>query len=185
MDIRADSVTAAYPLFHEEGGGSIPTSALQLLVETIPFQQAKVLNAMWHSRLPRMGTGCISNQPYLCFGAAFDGLYYAVAIWSNPVARNLPQSEWMELRRLAIAPAAPKNTASRMLGVMRKWIRSNRPAVTRLISYQDMDVHSGTIYKAAGWVSTAINTCGVWNRPNRSRPKSQSESPKRRWEIAT
>lgn len=183
MNTRADSIRVVHPLFQAEGGGSIPTSALSLCLDLIDFADAKKLNRLWHSRLPRFGTGFIKNMPFLCYGAAFDGRWYAVAIWSNPVARLLPQQTWLELRRLAIAPDAPKNSASRILGVMARLIRKARPEVERLISYQDTEIHTGGIYKAAGWVpvcSTGSNS--HWNRPSRPRPPSQSAAVKRRWE---
>lgn len=182
MGDRADGVRVAYPLFQAGGGGSTPTSALQLTLEVIDFADAKALNREWHSRLPRMGTGFIKNQPFLSFGAEFDGRWYAAAIWSNPVARHCPQALWLELRRLAIAPDAPRNTASRMLRVMALLIGRLRPDVKRLISYQDTEVHTGGIYKAAGWSRTVLNADGTWDRPGRSRPKAQSEAPKQRWE---
>jgi hypothetical protein len=182
MSNRADGVRVARPLFQEARSGSTPTSALQLFLDLIDFSDAKEMNRLWHSRLPRMGTGFIKDMPFLCYGAEYDGLYHAVAIWSNPVARNLPQTEWLELRRLAIGPEAPRNTASRMLAVMARLIHRIRPEVSRLISYQDLGVHTGVIYKAAGWIPTTVNKDGTWNRPGRSRPKAQSESPKQRWE---
>jgi hypothetical protein len=171
-------------LFQARGGGSIPTRTLQLWLDVIDFPTARRLNREWHSRLPRFGTGFIDNQPFLCFGAVHDEVYFAVAIWSNPVARNLPQREWLELRRLAVAPGAPRNTASRMLGVMPRLIRRLRPEVVRLVSYHDTAVHTGGIYRAAGWKPTTLNADGNWNRPGRSRPLAQSTAPKQRWEKA-
>jgi hypothetical protein len=182
--IRAGDVRVAYPLFQEEGSGSIPTSALQLRVEKIGFLEAKKLNALWHSRLPRFGTGFIVNQPFLSFGAEFASLWYAVAIWSNPVARNLPQQTWLELRRLAIAPDAPRNTASRMMSIMTRFIRRELPEIERLVSYHDTEVHSGAIYRAAGWTATTVNRHGNWTRKSRDRPRAQSEAAKQRWELA-
>jgi len=105
------------------------------------------LNKAWHSRLPLIGAS-VGRVFHI---AEFNGIAYAVAMWSNPVARLLPQLAWMELRRFAIAPDAPKNTASRMLSWMVRDVRRRFPEVVRLISYQDCDVHEGTIYKAAGW----------------------------------
>lgn len=185
MTNRADGVRVAHPLFHEEGSGSIPTSALQLRLSVIDFADAKTLNRLWHSRLPRMGTGAIDSMPFLCFGAEFDGLWYATAIWSNPVARWLPQKRWLELRRLAIAPDAPRNTASRMLRIMALLVHQKRPEVVRLISYQDTKAHSGCIYRAAGWTATNVKSSRKrwkWGCKSRPRPAAQSEAPKRRWE---
>lgn len=52
---------------------------------------------------------------------------------------------------MAISDDAPKNAASRMLGWMARDIRKRFPDVERLISYQDCEVHIGTIYLASGW----------------------------------
>jgi hypothetical protein len=180
---RGDDVRDAYPLFQEGRGGSTPTSPLSFRIEQLPFAEAKRLNKQWHSRLPRMGTGFVESMPFLCFGAMFEMRWYAVAIWSNPVARNLPQDTWLELRRLAIAPDAPKNTASRMLGVMARLIRKAKPQVERLVSYHDTEVHSGGIYRAAGWTATTVNKDGNWTRTKRPRPRAQSEAAKQRWEL--
>jgi hypothetical protein len=152
-------------------------------LEQVPFERAKELNRLWHSRLPRFGTGFIENQPFLSFAATSGGKVYAVAIWSNPAARNLPQQTWLELRRLAIGPEAPRMTASWMLGQMVRFIRKQRPEIETLVSYQDTEVHTGTIYMASGWKPTVVNEDGNWNRPGRLRPKAQSEAAKQRWEL--
>jgi len=179
MQKRADSVRVAYPLFHTGGGGSTPTSALDLRFEVIDQQTMTALNIAWHSRLPSFKTAC--KCPLYC-GAEFDGLWYAVAAWSQPVARLLPQ-DWLELRRMAIADDAPKNTATRMLGWMTRLIRKRFPGCPRLVSYQDTEVHQGTIYKAAGWIATNLSDGGEWTRPSRTRISSQTASPKQRWEL--
>lgn len=181
--ICAESMRVMQPLFQGDKAGSTPSSALQLWFERIAFETAQALNGQWHSRLPRFGTGFIKLQPFPCFGAVHDGRLFAVAIWSNPCARNLPQQTWLELRRFAIAPDAPRFTASRMLGWMARYFRKGRADIERLISYQDLDAHKGTIYKAAGWTPTVVNSDGNWTRKSRPRPKAQSESPKLRWDL--
>jgi hypothetical protein len=191
-EIRGDRIRVVHPLFHSGGGGSTPTSPLQLHVEPIPFTYARELNGLWHSRLPTIGTGFVDNQPFICFAAIFGGLAYAAAIWSNPVARNLPQDTCLELRRYAIAPDAPPNTASRMLSVMVRLVRRERPWLTLLISYQDEETHAGTIYKASGWEPASRHAGGSWNRPNsrnasgtrRTRPDAnRATGPKTRWQL--
>lgn len=123
-----------------------PIKASQLeLVECEPAQARRCV-AAWHSRLPMTQVG-----PWmLAFVAVHGGSLYGGALWNNPSARGLP-SDWLELRRLALPEYAPPHAASWMLGAMRRWVRANRPDVPRLLSYQDVDVHTGTIYKAAGW----------------------------------
>ena len=184
MTTRADGVRVARPLFQEEGSGSRPTSALDLWFGTVSMGIAIDLNRIWHSRLPKLDASNLQRTVHRRFyGAEFCGAYYAVAVWTNPVARLLPQDTWLELRRFAIAPDAPRNTASRMLAWMVRDIRASLPGITRVISYQDMACHTGTIYLASGWKATAINECGEWDRPNRFRIKAQSAAPKRRWEL--
>jgi hypothetical protein len=162
-------------------GGSIPTSALQLWVERIDTEIALVCNACWHSRLPRLGRGAV-RIPFPSFGAMYRDQLYAVAIWSNPVARLLPQREWLELRRLALAPAAPRFTASWMLGVMVRLIHRTMPHVTTLVSYHDTSVHCGIIYSAAGWTRDALTRGKDWRTPARpGRPHAVSLAPKVRW----
>jgi hypothetical protein len=108
-----------------------------------------------------------------------------VAIWSNPQARSLPQREWLELKRLAIAPDAPRNTGSRMLRIMTMLLRRARPYIQRLISYQDTEVHTGSIYRAAGWLSVDCSgSCTDWEAGSKQRPRlpAQSNAVKVRWE---
>lgn len=184
MNIRADGVRVTHPLFQEEGSGATPTSALQLRLHVIEAKEAKELNRLWHSRLPRIGDPLSVFTAGVCYAAEFDGLWYAAGIWTHPVNRSLPQ-DWLELRRFAIADDAPKNTGSRLLAVMTRLIRRDRPEVPRLMTYQDTEVHTGCIYKAAGW--TLVNEekrrrSSPWNNRTRSRPVAQSAAPKNRWE---
>lgn len=182
---RADGVREARSLFQERGSGATPTSALQLIIEVIDYPEARRLNRLWHSRLPRIGQPArlALARRYLCFGAVYEWLWYGSAIWSKPSNRSLPQ-DWLELRRLAIAPDAPKNTASRMLGVMTRLIRGMRPDVVRLVSYQDTEVHTGGIYKASGWTATVLTKFVPWNNKTRKRLADQSKADKQRWELS-
>lgn len=179
--MRAGDVRVAYPLFQAEGGGSIPTSALQLRFEVIDRYTMEALNRKWHSRLPRLSTACPCPAYY---GAEFDGIWYAVAAWSHPISPQVDQT-WMELRRFAIAEDAPKNTASRMLSWMVRDIRKRFPAVPRLVSYQDTAVHAGTIYKASGWECCGVvsNNSGWSGKSTRYRRPDVTTTPKQRWEL--
>jgi len=141
------------------------------------------LNNLWHSRLPDIA----NYQNCDCYGAIYKNYYFAIAMWSIPSARALNGRNWWELRRMAIAPDAPKNTASRMLKIMAQLIKKEKPQITKLISYQDTDVHCGTIYKASGWVvgnvGKRIDETKKWNNwKTRAGRKNQSTAPKIRWE---
>lgn len=188
MDKRAGGVQVAHPLFFQvEGGGSIPTSALQLRFEKCSIRRAIELNRNWHSVLPKVDEGNIlRNTRQICYLAQFDGIDYAAAIWTSPVARLLNDLPRLELRRLAIGPDAPKNTATRMLAWMRSDVKKQWPELVQLISYQDTERHSGTIYKASGWCEAKLKhasaTCWGGRSVSRPRKESQSKSVKKRWE---
>lgn len=187
MKIRAGGVRVAYPLFQAEGSGSIPTSALQLRFETVNMKVAQSLNRLWHSRLPKtILSNLVRNRRYVAYVAEFDGLFYATAIWTDPVAANrmVDGDLIIELRRMAIADDAPKNSASRMLGWMIRDIKRRYPECVKCVSYQDTAVHNGTIYKASGW--TAIDTSDsqtTWSTTTRLRNAEQSSAIKQRWEL--
>lgn len=190
MTKRAGDVTVAYPLIQEEGRGSIPTSALDLYLEEIPMRLAQELNTKWHSMLPRTDLGnLLCGNMSLAYGAIFGGKWYAVAIWSQPIIRSLCDGQTIELRRLAISGDAPKNTASRMLAVMRRLIKKKFPEITRAISYLAVDVHQGSIYKAAGWhpvgdvVDARPQRFSNVNKNTRATGPLQTTSRKQRWEI--
>lgn len=188
MGLADDIDRFAFPLFDIRSGLSPPDKASQLTVEPCPIAHARLLNERWHSRLPR-------TQPspwQYAFRSHFDGVTYAVALWHNPSARTLP-AHWLELRRLAVAPDAPHCTASHMLGAMARWFRANTPERERLISYQDEDVHTGTIYKAAGWEPVYRSAGRVRDRST-TRPSGRhyrwnhngdvvDSAPKTRWEL--
>ncbi len=172
--------------FQLKDGGLIPTSPLQMRVREISVFAACKLNAKWHSRLPVIDwSNVVRNTYYVCYGASFDNHWFAVAIWSDPVARNrLREGDTMlELRRMAISPESPRYTASWMIGVMVKLIKKRFPKLTRLISYQDTEVHTGTIYKASGWQSAFVSKGIDWTTVSRNRNRPQTLADKIRWEL--
>ena len=180
----ADDARVAYPLFQEEYGGSTPTSALQLHIAKISSKLAVKLNQKWHSRMPKLDCFAVCSP---CYAAEHHNVYYAIAMWSLPIAANriTDGAHCLELRRMAIAPDAPRNTASRMLGIMRRLIAKERPDIRRLLSYQDTAVHTGTIYKAAGWTPVRTGAYQTWgNHSKRPGRIEQSRAPKVRWELS-
>ena len=89
----------------------------------------------------------------------------------------------LELRRMAISEECPKNTASRIIKVMTLLIKKKFTDIIRLISYQDCEVHTGTIYKASGWKIASETPFIDWTTKNRKRSKIQSGAKKNRWEF--
>lgn len=185
----ADGARAAYPLFQEGDGGSTPTSALSLRMEEIPMRRARELNADWHSMLPRTDLGnLLCGNTSVAYGAEFDGRWYAVGIWTQPIIRSMCDGHTIELRRLAICEQAPKNTASRMLRIMARLVKTKWPFLNRMISYLAVDVHRGTIYRAAGWssvgeiVAARPQRFSNVNKKTRATGPLQTKSRKQRWE---
>ena len=180
--MSGDSVRVASPLFPVEGQGSIPMSPLQFEIEIIDQKKAMLLNKMWHSRMPRADFYNICRP---CFGAVYKNIYYASAIWTDPITRAFNGKNYLELRRMAISEDSPKNTASRIICIMAKEIKNQFPKIWKLISYQDTEVHSGTIYKASNWVSTNISSKSNWlvgRKDGIHRNNYQASGPKIRWE---
>lgn len=167
---RALDVRVTCPLFLAGVGGSIPTSALhskELVFEQCQKPHAVELVRLWHSRLP----GCQSGPWQYAFRAHKNDVTYAVALWNNPSARCLPP-HWLELRRMACAPDAPKNTASCFLGWMVRFFKKTCPDREKVISYQDLEVHTGTIYKASGWQIEYTSKARVRDR---SKPRAGTD----------
>jgi hypothetical protein len=106
-------------------------------------------------------------------------------MWTDPVAGNRMAKDqvWLELRRLAVAPDAPKFTATWMISKMVKDIKKRFPDVTKLVSYQDTEVHTGTIYKAANWKLDTVSKFQEWSNEKRQRNALQSKSDKIRWTL--
>lgn len=150
----ADDARTTCPLFRI-GDSSHPeaaTRARELQFSSCETQHAVQLVRLWHSRLPE----CQNGPWQYAFRAHKNDVTYAVALWNNPSARCLP-SHWLELRRMACSPDSPKNTPSRFLAWMVRYFKHTCPEREKVISYQDLDVHTGTIYKAAGWAVEYIS----------------------------
>lgn len=149
----------------------VPTSPKQFNVKEINVHLACRLNGMWHSRLPVVHwSNVVRSKKHVCYGLFFDGLCWAVAIFSSPIARSLDGDTILELRRYAIKEGSPKNTASWGLGKMIKMIKMKFPDVEKLVSYQDTDVHYGTIYKASNWTQSITTRFASWGNSRKRNP---------------
>ena len=161
-----------------------PQSPKLLTLREVGVNYAMDKNMEWHSRLPVTShSNMIRNAHKIFYGAEYMDNCFAVAMCTDPVAGNRMSKDfvWLELRRLAIAPDAPKFTATWMLSKMIKNIKKQFPDITKLVSYQDTEVHTGTIYAAANWKQDAVSKFQEWTQGNRVRNKLQSQSDKIRW----
>ena len=184
-----DGAVVAYPLFHADDGGSIPTSTLQFSIVEIPMREGCRLNRLWHSMLPRTDLGnMLCGNMSVAYAAEFNGRFFAVALFSQPIIRSIAKDGMtIELRRLAICSEAPHNTASRMLAVCRKLVKQKFPQLNKIVSYLAVDVHKGTIYKAAGWLPVGKVVAARPRRERGSKHRAtgplQTSSKKQRWEV--
>ena len=181
-----DSIRVMHPLFHGDDDGSIPLSPLQFEIGEIAVPLAMRLNELWHSVLPITDQGNLQrNKHCICFAAFYKNVYYATAIWTTPIAANQLDDGFnmLELRRFAISDDSPKNTASRLLKLMRLEIKNKFPEIKKLISYQAIDHHNGTIYKASGWTIGGRSKSREWHK-GKKRAERQKKSDKIRWEYS-
>lgn len=74
---------------------------------------------------------------------------FGVLVLASPTSRRLP-GDWLELVRWCLYGV--KNGGSRQWSRVAKWLRSDHPEVTTVVSYSDPSVgHTGALYKACGW----------------------------------
>jgi len=160
----------------------------EIKYQTIEKSMAVNFCRKHHSRLPNTQKG-----PWLfAFGAFFREELVSAALWHNTSARGLPK-DWIELRRLASSPDMPKGMTSQFLSYMISVLRKLK-LYTMAISYQDVQVHCGTIYKASNWKPTYFSKPRIRNRlPKRTGTNrayrsdingtSTASSGKIRWQI--
>lgn len=161
-------------------------SPKEIVIEECRAQIACMLNELWHSRLPKIHwSNVVRNTHYVCFAFFYKEAVIGVGIWSSPVAQNRFKNgkELLELRRLALSNVCPYNTATYVISQMTKLIKIKFPEIKKLISYQDTEVHSGTIYKASNWTIGNETDFLDWTTKKRKRSKIQSNASKIRWEY--
>jgi hypothetical protein len=74
------------------------------------------------------------------------------------LVRGTLWNEFIELNRMAFADWLPRNGESRALGFAFRWMRKQYPHIKWCVSFADgTQCGDGTIYRASGFVLTAIN----------------------------
>lgn len=160
-----------------------PQSPFDIDIKVIKAILASELNNMFHSRLPKIHwSNIVRNRYSVCYGLHYGENWVGVGIWSSPVNQNFDIVKTLELRRLALSDMCPKNTASNIISRMINEITVRFPLVTDLISYQDTEVHKGTIYKASNWVVDGETKFTTWGK-SRKRSSDQSKANKIRWKY--
>ena len=147
-----DSLMVEQLTFQLGGGGSIPTSPLQLLFKPISDKTANMIVEKFHYAHRAVPTSW-------SFGAFFDGLLCGVLTIGKPASHSLCEGccgernadRVFELNRLWLSDIAPHNSESRFIG----WtLRQLRKGII-LVSYADTGQrHLGVIYQATNWIYT-------------------------------
>lgn len=102
-------------------------------------------------------------------------VWEGVVVVGIPCSRILAGRGYLEIRRLALRPGAPKNSASRLLGYATRWAAKH--GYRQVVSYSDPsasrrgcpgDKHRGRVYLAANFRQDGETTAKDWgNRPTR------------------
>lgn len=129
-----------------------------------------------HSEPPRGGRFAIAG---LC-GEPAD--IVGVVIVANPISRHYMDGATAEITRCCVAPAAPRNTSSRLMrAAWRAWAAMGG---VRMVTYT-LTAESGASLRGAGF--RLIGGCrknNPWNVPNRPRRARAIEHlEKQRWEL--
>jgi hypothetical protein len=134
-------------------------SAKDIVLKPILGKDANRLIAQWHYS----HTVVPNSQVHL--GAFLNGRCGGVLQFGPPMmrrqvlglVRGTAWSEMIELNRLAFADWMPRNGESRCLAVAMRILRKQYPALKWVLSFADgVQCGDGTIYRAAGFVLTAI-----------------------------
>jgi hypothetical protein len=125
--------------------------------------------------------GVLRSRHYL--GAVRRGIAwqdeFGVMVIGAPTARRIPTT-WLELSRWCLFGV--KNGGSQQWARVVKWLRSDFPAATTVVSYSDPSVgHTGALYRACNWLWAPTwhrlrpppTGCGTWGGGIASVPKDR------------
>ena len=154
----AGGVTAARPAIQRAGGGATPTPALQSIqVRPVSVKVAKALLVREHylHSMPggtQMAFGVFIGQRLMGAMALGVGPFNAYRL-----VEGAAPADCLTLSRLWLSEELPKNSESRVLGVVLRSLRKYTN-VKFLLSYADpAQGHLGTIYQATGWIYTGLS----------------------------
>ena len=131
--------------------------AKEIIVKVIPSKIANDFVKKNHY------SGKVVPNSNLHFGCFLDNQLHGVMSYESPTskARVLVQpclwNEMLELNRMAFNDYLPKYSESRCIAISIKLIKKNAPHIKWILSFSDgTQCGDGTIYRASGFVLTAI-----------------------------
>lgn len=133
--------------------------AKEIIVKVIPSKIAIPFVKKIHY------SGTVSNTSRLHFGCFLDGKLHGVMSFGSPMDKGkviglVQPSKWnemLELNRMAFDEYLPKYSESRCIAIAVRLIKKNAPHIKWILSFSDaVQCGDGTIYRASGFVLTAI-----------------------------
>lgn len=95
----------------------------------------------------------------MSYGSPMDKRNVLNLVETENKTMNEKWNEMLELNRMAFSDYLPRNSESRCIAVSIKLLKRNAPHVKWLLSYSDAtQCGDGTIYRASGFILTAINS---------------------------
>jgi len=130
-----------------------------IIVKVIPSKIANEFVKKYHY------SGKVVNNSNLHFGAFLDNRLHGVLSYGSPISKQrvlgLVQpslwNEMLELNRMVFDDYLPKNSESRCIAISIRLIKKYAPHIKWILSFSDgTQCGDGTIYRASGFVLTAI-----------------------------
>ena len=152
----------------QASGGSIPTTSLQnLIVKECPFADVREFVEQHHSSRTVGGV-----TPRFCFRVDWLGQLAGAAIFGLPgmdaSIRKYSENgtvELLELRRFVLIDELPRNSESRVLGIIFRNLK--KKGIQRILSLSDLaQGHKGIVYRATGFrlIGQTAKCCSIWHR---------------------
>jgi len=152
-------------------------TAKDLIVQPIDSASARAFVKAHHY------SGKVTNNSQLHLGVFLNSRLHGVMQFGPSLDKRKIQGlvegtkwhEFLELNRMAFDDILPRNSESRALSIAFRMIRKNAPQVKWIISFADAtQCGDGTIYRAAGFVLTAIKKNDqIWIAPDQARVDSR------------
>lgn len=133
--------------------------AKNIIVQPIQASDARRLVRQWHY------SGKVVNNSQVHLGCFLDGKCGGVMQFGPSLDKRklvglvhgTLWNEFIELNRMAFADWLPRNSESRCIAVAMRLLRANYPQLKWVVSFADASLcGDGTIYRASGFVLTAI-----------------------------
>lgn len=129
----------------------IPAKEANALVKRVHYSGRVVQNSQIHIGVYYRG----ALEGAMQFGPSLDKRKL------QPLVEGTQWHNFIELNRMAFTDALPRNSESRAISVAMKLLKQHAPQIKWVVTFADAtQCGDGTIYRASGFVLTAINANG-------------------------